>query len=337
MVVVGAGVSGVGCALALLQLHPECQVTIIAKDVTPNTTGDGAAGLWEPYMTVGTPEDKIVQWSHETWDLLCEWWKNGEAKKRGLSLIHGTTLDSIPDPAPNPWRHIPLAYTSLSPQECAKYGPYCKSGSRFGTFTAEPARFLPTLLEEVRARGGRLVVRRLATLQDAAAEADLLINCSGLGARDLVPDPSVYPCRGQVMRVRAPWVTSYLADDSNEAFGYIIPNHDTVVLGGTHQDNNWNLEVDPADSRAIWSACTSLLPSLKSAEVVREWVGLRPCRSKGVRLEEDELKMGSRTVPVIHNYGHGGSGVTLFWGCSREVARLASNILYRCYGPTSRL
>ena len=56
-------------------------------------------------------------------------------------------------------------------------------------------------MQEVKARGGHLEERCISSLEEAADEADLLINCSGLGARDLVPDPSVYPCRGQVMRV----------------------------------------------------------------------------------------------------------------------------------------
>lgn len=336
VVVVGAGVNGVGSAVALQRLHPECQITILAKDFTPDTTGDGAAGLWEPYLTGETPADKVIEWSRGTWQQFGEWYRNGESKTRGVNLLHGTSLDSLPI-APPFWRHIPLWYSSLTPDQLAEYGPRYKSGSRYLTFTAEPSKFLPTLLQEVTARGGRLEVRRVSSLEKAAAEADLVINCSGLGARDLVPDPSVYPCRGQVMRVRAPWVTHFMIDDSDESFGYILPNQETVVLGGTHQDNNWNLEVDPEDSRAIWTNCTALLPSLKSAEVVREWVGLRPCRTKGVRLEADELKLGNRTVPVIHNYGHGGCGVTLFWGCSQEVARLASQIILRRHGPTSRL
>ncbi|KAK8380167.1 hypothetical protein O3P69_016657 [Scylla paramamosain] len=139
------------------------------------------------------------------------------------------------------------------------------------------------------------------------------------------------------MRVRAPWVTQFLIDDSEESFAYIIPNQESVVLGGTHQDNNWNLEVDPEDTQTIWNNCTSILPSLKSAQVVREWVGLRPCRSKGVRLEADELKLFNRTVPVIHNYGHGGCGVSMFWGCSQEVASIASRLIHRHHGPLSKL
>ncbi|KAG0698752.1 D-aspartate oxidase [Chionoecetes opilio] len=275
VVVVGAGVNGVGSALALQRLHPECQITIIAKDFTPNTTGDGAAGLWEPYRkgTGDTPDSKILEWAGVTWQQFSEWYSKGEGKTRGLSLIHGTTLNSVLKPSPS-WQHIPLGYASLTPDQCAQFGPRYKSGSRFTTFTAEPSKLLPSLLRDLKALGTRLEVRCLSSLKEAADEADLVINCSGLGARDLVPDPLVFPVRGQVIR---------------------------------------------------------------SAEVVEEWVGLRPYRSKGVRLEADELQLGNRTIPVVHNYGHGGCGVTLSWGCSQEVARLASRLILRHHGHASKL
>ncbi|KAG0730181.1 D-aspartate oxidase [Chionoecetes opilio] len=182
-------------------------------------------------------------------------------------------LNSVLEPPPS-WQHIPLGYASLTPDQCAQFGPRYKSGFRFTTFTAEPSKLLPSLLRDLKALGTRLEVRCLSSLKEAADEADLVINCSGLGARDLVPDPFVFPVRGQVIR---------------------------------------------------------------SAEVVEEWVGLRPYRSKGVRLEADELQLGNRTIPVVHNYGHGGCGVTLFWGCSQEVARLASRLILRHHGPASKL
>jgi D-amino-acid oxidase len=39
-----------------------------------------------------------------------------------------------------------------------------------------------------------------------------------------------------------------------------------------------------------------------------------------VRLERDERLVPG--VPVVHNYGHGGSGITLGWGCAQEAATL---------------
>jgi D-amino-acid oxidase len=74
----------------------------------------------------------------------------------------------------------------------------------------------------------------------------------------------------------------------------------------------------------MYERCVHALPSLGRLEIdpaqpIR--VGLRPCRTRNVRLEHEP---GTRT---IHNYGHGGSGVTLSWGCAREVADIADALL----------
>ena len=58
-----------------------------------------------------------------------------------------------------------------------------------------------------------------------------------------------------------------------------------------------------------------------AARILRERVGLRPFRKTGVRLEREKL---SDRRTVIHNYGHGGSGFTLSWGCAENVFRLYS-------------
>lgn len=60
----------------------------------------------------------------------------------------------------------------------------------------------------------------------------------------------------------------------------------TVILGGTHQENDYNTNVDVDDRNFIYDGCIRLIPSIKSAEIVKEMVGLRPGRDK-VRIERD--------------------------------------------------
>ena len=102
---------------------------------------------------------------------------------------------------------------------------------------------------------------------------------------------------------------------------YAIPRSETIVLGGTAQDSVWGTMPDPAVARAIVARCARMVPEfgwrLERARVVAHRVGLRPGRPS-VRLEEEIS--GERRV--VHCYGHGGSGVTLSWGCAAEVARL---------------
>jgi D-amino-acid oxidase len=50
-------------------------------------------------------------------------------------------------------------------------------------------------------------------------------------------------------------------------------------------------------------------------------VGLRPARP-GDRLELDAIG----GTAVVHNYGHGGAGVTLSWGCAEAVRDLVAQL-----------
>lgn len=86
-----------------------------------------------------------------------------------------------------------------------------------------------------------------------------------------------------------------------------------MTLGGTRQFDSYNTDVDPYDSAAIWDRCSSLVPSLKKSDIVREWVGLRPYRDP-VRCGDAEViqdgKSSFKKLTVIHEYGHGGYGIT---------------------------
>lgn len=100
---------------------------------------------------------------------------------------------------------------------------------------------------------------------------------------------------------------------------YIIPNVDTVVLGGTADKGNWSTDVSLTDTKTIFSKIAEVFPSLAEAPLENIWVGLRPGRSP-VRLDSQVQKNRlGKEVPVIHCYGHGGSGVTLSVGCAHDV------------------
>jgi len=156
----------------------------------------------------------------------------------------------------------------------------------------------------------------------------LIVNCTGVGAKELVGDTEVYPIRGQVVKVKAPWVRHFLnsVDESSERLVYILPRSDCVILGGTAEKNQWDTTVDPKVTQTILDGAEKLSPGISKAHIIKQWVGLRPGRTR-VRLEVEILPLfeAHQSVPVIHNYGHGGSGATLCWGCAKEVVQLAAN------------
>jgi D-amino-acid oxidase len=163
-------------------------------------------------------------------------------------------------------------------------------------------------------------VRDLTQLE---ARAELVVNCVGLSARALVGDATLVPVRGQVVRVaRSGALEHFLLDDYNPAgVTYVVPRSRDIVLGGSAQEGREDLAVDPGESAAIAARCSALEPSLAAAPVLSVGVGLRPFRPQ-VRVEREALGRAC----LIHDYGHGGAGVTLSWGCAAEVARLASEV-----------
>lgn len=316
---------GISAALAILEEIPSCSVTVIAENFSPNTTGDVAGGMWGPFSTADTPSDIINEWSRITWDKMYSWHQSSEASEWGVSLSSGACLGNMATPTPS-WSDIPLQYTTLSPSQAAKYSPQFTSGCAFTTLFAEPCLFLPKMMQEITRRGGVFVQKRLQSLGEVAADSDIIINCSGLGARSLVGDKDVIPARGQLVRVHAPWIKTFMCDERPETFAYVLPNINTVSLGGTFDMDNWSTEADPSITDTILARARKLVPSLQKAEVVSVTVGLRPFRKQGPRVQLEEMTFQETTVQVIHNYGHGGSGITMMWGCAMEVVQLVRQV-----------
>lgn len=117
----------------------------------------------------------------------------------------------------------------------------------------EPARYMLFLLKRIADLGGKVQrVSRLRALQDAlqyAKDPVAVVNCTGLGARDLqdVRDTSVIPVRGQVLALHAPWVRTGWTRQVGSLSGgeggqrtYIIPRASgEVIVGGTREAEDW--------------------------------------------------------------------------------------------------
>jgi D-amino-acid oxidase len=133
-----------------------------------------------------------------------------------------------------------------------------------------------------------------------------------------VDDCDLEPHRGQVAIVpKIEKLSSAIVCD-DEPLMYAIPRSNDCLLGGTNELSD-NVAIDPRSRTSILAECARVL-NIDNPRVLGERVGLRPYRKSGVRLERAQLRDG-RTV--IHNYGHGGSGFTLSWGCADEVFKSA--------------
>ncbi|KAJ9583047.1 hypothetical protein L9F63_022612 [Diploptera punctata] len=328
--VVGAGVSGLSTAVLAQQKIPGLDVTIISDKFSPNTTGDISAGLWFPHCLQNTTSDNIYRWSSKTYERMLELWQSADADEAGICLVPKLELSENYEPEQEFWSKIPLAFQSIdTAQTCKLTGTHkYKSGILFMTFTLQQSRYLPYLTRKFLLNGGKIQQHKVEQLQDLCGQYDIVINCSGVHARHLVGDTAVAPIRGQV---KAPGLFLCYGEQATDG-SYVIPK--IVILGGTHQQGNWNTNPDPQDTKNILDKCHQLIPALKTAEIISNRAGLRPGRTS-VRIETEQL--GVKKYEVIHNYGHGGSGVTLSWGCAHDVINILQNILSSSTSIKSKL
>jgi D-amino-acid oxidase len=180
--------------------------------------------------------------------------------------------------------------------------------------------YLGYLADRLAAAGGTIETGDVVSLEAAAAEAPLVVNCTGVGAGALAGDDGVFPVRGQHVVVENPGLDDFFFEQNpGPASTSFFPHGGRVLLGSTASRNNWSLEPDPAETEAILARCSAVEPRLAEARVLGVEVGLRASRSQP-RLSAETIG-GSR---IVHNYGHGGIAVGLSWGCAGDVVRLST-------------
>ena len=161
----------------------------------------------------------------------------------------------------------------------------------------------------------------VASLRAVGGAVPVVINCTGMGARELVRDPMLRPVRGQLVVVDNPGVDTGWSRGGGRRgrteLTFVIPHNSTLVLGGTLTPDDERRSPDPATTEAILARCARLDPRLRELRVLAEPVGFRPERPE-VRVAAEEPR-DARTR-IWHNYGHGGAGVTLSWGCAEEIS-----------------
>lgn len=122
--------------------------------------------------------------------------------------------------------------------------------------------------------------------------------------------------------MEAPWVKTFFYGDYDT---YVIPGFSSVTLGGCRQYDSYDLKANKYDSLAIKERCEALLPSLVKSSLKSELVGLRPHRDP-VRVETEVLRTNNKSCKIVHNYGHGGYGVTTAPGTAIYAIKLAKEM-----------
>jgi D-amino-acid oxidase len=307
--VIGAGITGLTTAVCLAEAG--VRVRVLARELPGQTTSAAAGAVWAPYR-IGGPPGRIDMWSRRS---LAVFTDLARAPGSGVHMISSMEVGRAPLAAPE-WASLVTEVRPCLPEELpAGY----THGHRFVIPAMDMPAYLGYLLDRLGRAGGVLEQAEVPSLGAVAGEAPVLVNCTGLGARELAGDAALRAVRGQLVVVTNPGVRMGMVEaeegeDSHDQT-FLIPHGETLVLGGTAEPDDERRDPDPATTTAIIARCARLDPRVATMPILAERVGLRPERSE-VRVASE--RHGG--VMTWHNYGHGGAGVTLSWGCAEEIA-----------------
>lgn len=300
--VLGAGVSGLTTAVALQRAGHDVQV--LARERPLATTSAVAGAIWLPFR-VGPPE-RATTWAAMTREALVDIAHTTPAA--GVDELELFLLaDEDTEP---PW------WADAAPdleRVAAPAGFGASHAFRTTVPRCDPLVYLPWLEQQLAAPIATIHATDLAAL-----EGDLVVDCAGLGARALTGDRELGASLGHVVGASLRDFDARIAisdERDSESLFYMIPRRSEMLLGGSALAHEPDAPFAPlpAVTARILERCRTAGYSTVAPRYER--VGLRPVRPS-VRLERE-----GRT---IHNYGHGGAGYTLSWGCAAEVVNLAS-------------
>lgn len=305
--VIGCGIIGLTTAIKLQEQN--FKVTLIAEKRFDETLSSKVGAIWFPFEI--HPKEKANNWAV----LAYKKYQTDVKAGNGVSFIPFIT--AYDEKSNTDWtlqlpkdkvrkalsselpKGIPTAYISIVP-------------------LAEPLLYLPYLFKRFLNSGGIYKKQKIKTIEEAVTLDVLVVNCTGLGAKLLCNDEDLQPMRGQILRCRKMEIPSCADATKKGALSYVINRTEDCVIGGTDYENDWNTNIEKSDTELITSRLLEGGLSQNKPEIIEEIVGLRPKRST-VRFEYDH-----NFPTIFHNYGHGGAGFTVAWGCAIELAELLS-------------
>lgn len=335
-------------------------------------TSNGSGGLWMPFHC--EPEALVRGWAASTLDVLAAEARSpgsGVGVYPGV-LLHPQAPAAVPPP---PWWAAlpPLSFAPVGADH-PRVPPGYPGGYYFETPIADMDSYLPVLRARATAAGVQLLVlgknlvagdapSLLAAVREVVAaphngpdrgdairgregvaappRPSVIVNCTGLGSVALVGDTTLTPARGVTVVVEpACPVTGFVSEtptgDGRELAYILNRGPKRLTVGGTYHEGDWSRSAPAAEVDALLARAAAVVPAVAGAKVLRQWVGLRPARAAGIRLEAERVPPvpagadgagGDPGGVVVHNYGHGGGGVTVCWGCADDAVRLVGEVV----------
>ncbi|XP_043272632.1 D-aspartate oxidase [Venturia canescens] len=323
--IVGGGAVGITTALQLKDEFRNSDITVHAASFD-DTTSHVAAGIFRVGTSYSGPTEELTRtWINDSWKYYDEIRKSRESAKAGIANMSCYMFaNSRPQAVRNDWmeRLFPV-YRLIDETEFKIVGGEWKYGAYFETMITRCESFLPWARNKLQEKGVKFVEKEIQSFGELSDSHNLIMNCTGLASRELCNDKRVVPIRGQITRIRAPWIKTAFYGELDT---YIVPALDgSVILGGSRGYDSNNKEVCSYEAAAIYDRSVKLLPSIKKAPILGHSVGLRPHRENNVRVEMEKMTKGNSNCTIVHNYGHGGYGVCTAPGTAKFAISLAKS------------
>ncbi len=243
--VVGSGVIGLTVAAELRRRWRTLPVTVYARELDVRKTTSFVAGgqfkpsgIWDEYDT-DDAKKVLADYLRRSRDRIVELQSSSRPNRYGIALRRDYTLD-----------HDNPAYDDATPLDVVPryrsgtlpFGRLATMGREYRTWLINPTILLPQLVADLRRSAVRFRPRQFDGKADLAQlRENIIVNCTGYGARALMNDNSVIAQRGHlvVLRRTLPRQFYFLSGGcSNGRIMYVFCRHHDIVVGGTAQGSD---------------------------------------------------------------------------------------------------
>jgi D-amino-acid oxidase len=309
--VIGAGV--IGLTTAVLLAEAGWDVRVLTRELPADTTSAAAGAMWGPYLV--EPRDRVHAWATYSLRVFADL---ARMPGTGVRLVSGVEASRTITEPPEFLTMLDDVRVCAQDELPARFA----IGWRYTVPLIDMDLYLPYLQDRLTAAGGTVQQRSITDLGEAARHTPIVVNATGLGARVLAGDAELTPIRGQLVVMDNPGITEFFTEDTGRSpdLLHLYPHGDRLILGGVAQEGSWDLNPSEETAKAIIERCASIDSRIADLPVRGHRVGLRPTRPM-IRCEADPAITGYH---LLHNYGHGGAGVSLSWGCASDIAQLAA-------------
>ncbi len=248
--ILGAGAAGLSAAR--LMQNAGWEVTIYSKDLPPNTTSNVAGGQWSPTSVYA--QDSVSPAFLDQFESAMRhayrYYQNLVGPKYGVRWISNYMVlgDAESDDS------LSATYPDMYPQRLRlsrNEHPFdADHALHIDTMLVEPAVYLPEMMNDFQIAGGKIIVKDFRDRSEVLQlDEPVIINCTGLGSRDLFDDRELIPIKGQLTFLLPQAEVDYIIIGNSGL--YMFPRSDGILLGGTYERNNWDTTPDPEATRRI--------------------------------------------------------------------------------------